>query len=395
MQKHLNCWKEREQMSDMEGKYLRVRADIDLAALRHNMDTLHAMTAEGVLMTDVIKANGYGHGAVRIAQMTEDLPYLWGHAVATYEEAKDLRDAGIRKPILILGYTFPYSYAEMAALEIRPAVFREDTLQELEDAAGAAGKKIRIHIAVDTGMSRIGVTPDETGVAFVKKALSFPHIEVEGAFTHFARADEEDFAPASAQFDAFTGFLRKVEEEAGYRIPIRHCSNSAGILVSKEVGLDMVRAGIVIYGLHPSAETASLCSDLKPVMSLKSHVTFVKTIPAGTPVSYGGIFTAGRDTRVATVPVGYADGYPRLLTGKVSVLIRGRRVPVIGRICMDQFMADVTDLPEVRPGDEVTLIGRDGGETITMEELGGLCGRFNYELACDISERVPRRYIEG
>ena len=183
-------------MGDMEGKYLRVRADIDLGALKHNMDALHARTAEGVLMTDVIKANGYGHGAVPIAKMTEELPYLWGHAVATFEEAKELRDAGIKKPILILGYTFPYCYDEMVSLEIRPAVFREDTLEQLEEAAAAAGKKIRIHVAVDTGMSRIGVTPDEAGAAFVKKALSYPHIEVEGAFTHFARADEEDFAPA-------------------------------------------------------------------------------------------------------------------------------------------------------------------------------------------------------
>ena len=380
-------------MGDMEGKYLRVRADIDLGALKHNMGALHARTAEGVLMTDVIKANGYGHGAVPIAKITEELPYLWGHAVATFEEAKELRDAGIKKPILILGYTFPYSYAEMVSLEIRPAVFREDTLEQLEEAAAAAGKKIRIHVAVDTGMSRIGVTPDEAGAAFVKKALSYPHIEVEGAFTHFARADEEDFAPAVVQFEAFKRFLEIVERETGYRIPIRHCSNSAGILVTKETGLDMVRAGIVIYGLHPSEETAPLCADLKPVMSLKSHVTFVKTIPAGTAVSYGGTFIASEDTRVATIPVGYADGYPRLLTGKADVLIRGTRVPVIGRICMDQFMADVTDVPDVQPGDEVTLLGTDGDETITMEELGGLSGRFNYELACDITARVPRRYI--
>ncbi len=269
-------------------------------------------------------------------------------------------------------------------------VFRKDMIEEINECAGRTGKKAIVHIKVDTAMSRIGVKPDESGLSFVRECLSMKNITVEGVFTHFAKADEKDKKAVRTQLSAFQSFLDLSDEETGYDFPIRHCSNSAGIVELKDANMDMVRAGITLYGLWPSEEVSRDIISLKPVLSLKSHIVYVKEISKGTCVSYGGTFQAKDDMRIATIPVGYGDGYPRSLSNKGSVLIQGKRAAVLGRVCMDQFMVDVTDIPAAKEGDEVTLIGRDGEAIITMEELGALSGRFNYELACDLGKRIPR-----
>ena len=376
----------------MKQGYERVRADISLDAILTNMESMKRNLKEGVQIAAVLKTNAYGHGAVEIAKVLEPLDYVWGYAVAAFEEAVELREAGLRKPILLLGYVFPYCYQELAKMNIRPAVFREDMLEQLSAAAKAAGKKIKIHIAVDTGMSRIGIFPDETGLDFVKKALETEGLQVEGMFTHFARADEADRSFTEEQLEKFVWLTEAVKERLGYDIPIRHCSNSAGIIEYPHANMTMVRAGITLYGLWPSDEVRKDIVPLEPVMSLRSHIIYIKEISAGTPVSYGGTWAPDHTVRLATVPVGYGDGWPRSLSNKGYVLIRGQKAPIRGRVYMDQFMVEVTDIPDAAEGDEVTLIGRDGDAYISMEEVGDLSGRFNYELACDINPRVPRLF---
>lgn len=375
-------------------KYERVYAAVDLSAVLHNMERMREMISPQTGMFGVIKADGYGHGAVPIGRELEKLPYVSGYATATAEEASALRRAGLSKPILILGYTFPYCYEELILEEIRPAVFRKDAVEALNACAGRLQKKALVHVKVDTGMSRIGISPDEEGLSFMEWLSGLSHIEVEGIFTHFARADETDKTAALSQLARFTAFVGEAEQRMGKQIPFKHCSNSAAILTLPQANLSLVRAGIALYGLSPSEEVARELFSLRPALSLKSHLVYVKEIEAGTPVSYGGTFVAGERMRIATVPVGYGDGYPRSLSGKGFVLIRGKRAPIIGRVCMDQFMVDVSGIPEAAEGDEVTLIGVDGGEEITMEELGGLSGRFNYELSCDFGKRIPRVYLK-
>lgn len=374
--------------------YERVYARIDLDAMLLNMDAMKKNLADGTKIIAVIKTDGYGHGAVPIAWELEKLDYVYGYAVATAEEAFILRLEGIKKPILILGYTFPYSYEELIQKGIRTAVFRSDMLKELNTAAGKAGKKAVVHIKVDTGMSRIGIKPNEQGMAFLKEALSYPNIEVEGMFTHFARADEKDKGNALGQLHTFTGFVRKCEEETGYKIPLVHCSNSAGIIEIREANLAAVRAGITLYGLWPSDEVRQDIVSLQPVLSLHSRIVYIKEVEKGTPVSYGGTFITDKKTKIATIPVGYGDGYPRGLSNKGYVLIHGQKAPILGRVCMDQFMVDITDIDGCTEGDEVILIGQSQEKGITVEELGSLSGRFNYELVCDLGKRIPRVFCK-
>lgn len=374
----------------------RVQADIDLDALHFNMESMHANIKESTKMCAVIKTDGYGHGAVPIAKELEGLSYVWGYAVATFEEAQELRDAGLSKPILILGYVFPYCYEELSKLEIRPACFREDMLTELSEAAERTGKDIKIHIALDTAMGRIGIRPDDAGLSFVKKSFETPHLIVEGMFTHFSKADEiRGRENTERQIREYRDFTDRIRNELGHEIPIHHCSNSAGIVDYPDANFDMVRAGITLYGLWPSSETSRGPVPLRPLMSLKSHVVYIKDCPAGTAVSYGGTYITKNDhTLIATIPVGYGDGYPRSLSNRGYVLVRGKKAPILGRVCMDQLMVDVTEIPGAAMGDEVILIGKQGEEAITMEDLGDLSGRFNYELACDINKRVPRIYMK-
>lgn len=382
-------------MIDIKENYKRVYATINLDAVCYNLEQMKKNIAPGTQIIGVIKADGYGHGAVPIGRELEQLAYVSGYATATPEEALVLRKAGLHKPILILGYTFPYCYEDLIRQDIRPAVFREDMLAELSACAKRLGKKAKIHIKVDTGMTRVGIMPDEKGLAFVQKVLSYDMLEVEGIFTHFARADETDKTSAKEQLARFNHFITEIENRLHYQIPLKHCSNSAGIIEMKEANMDMVRAGIILYGLWPSEEVERDILSIQPVMELKSHIVYIKEVEAGVPISYGGTYVTEKKMRVATIPVGYGDGYPRSLSNKGYVLIRGKKAPILGRVCMDQFMVSVEDIPEAVEGDEVTLIGKDGKQCITMEELGALSGRFNYELACVLDKRIPRVYLKN
>lgn len=370
--------------------YQRVRVDIDLDAAVENMKNMKANLRPETKMLAVVKTDGYGHGAPQIAEAIEPLDFVWGYATATFEEAHLLRIAGVKKPVLILSYSFPYCYPKLSENEIRPAVFREDTLSQLEEVAEKTGKKIKVHVKVDTGMGRIGISPDEKGLEFIKLLLSCKGLELEGIFTHFARADEADKSNALLQLKVFREFVERAQKEFQIQIPIKHCSNSAGILEIPDANMDLVRAGITLYGLYPSDEVKKDVIPLKPVLSLHSHVVYVKEVRKGQSISYGGTFTADKTMKVATIPVGYGDGYPRSLSSKGYVLIRGKRAPILGRVCMDQFMVDVSEIPDCECGDEVILIG--GG--ITAEELGDLSGRFNYELVCDLGKRIPRVFYK-
>ncbi len=378
--------------------YLRVCAEVSLDAVLHNAQYLNERVGSNTKMAAVIKADGYGHGSIPIAQALESLEFVWGFAVATSEEAFLLRENGVTKPVLVLGSVFPYAYERMAGEDIRATVFARGTLPALSQAADRAGKPMKVHVKVDTGMARIGVAPDEEGLGFVTELMKYIQdgsLELEGIFTHFARADERDQTDAGRQLTLFKEFLDRVQSEYDIRIPLCHCANSAAILALPESDLDMVRAGIALYGLLPSSEVPGGPFGLEPALSLRSRIVLVKTLRKGQSVSYGGTFTAERDMRIATIPVGYGDGYPRSLSGRGSVLIRGKRAAVLGRICMDQFMVDVSDIPGVSEGDTVTLIGADGEDRITAEELGELSGRFNYELVCDLGRRVPRVFYRG
>ena len=372
----------------------RIQADIDLDAFRFNLDSIKKNINENTQIITVLKADGYGHGAVPLAKEAEKEERVWGIAVATVEEALELRRGGIKKPLLILGYTYQEDYDLIAEEELRPTVFKLSMAQELSQAALRKNKTIKIHIKIDTGMSRIGYRDLEKSVPEILEISRLPGLEIEGLFTHFARADEREKAPAYQQLEKYQAF-QKALKEAGLKIPLCHCSNSAGIIRIPEANMDAVRAGIILYGLYPSEEVEKEPVPLKPLMTLKSHIAYIKTLEPGVQISYGGTYTTQKETRVATIPVGYADGYARSLSNKGWVLIRGKKAPILGRVCMDQFMVDVTDIPEVRELDEVILLGKSQDQQITMEELGELSGRFNYEFACCISKRVPRIYFKG
>ncbi len=373
--------------------YRRVYAKIDLDAIYHNMENIHGILKEGTQVMAVIKTDGYGHGAVQIAQEIEPLPYLYGFAVATIEEGLILRRHGITKPILILGYSFSDDYEEMIEYHISPSIFSYDTAKQLSKVAVKRNQKVSIHIKLDTGMSRIGYQITEESADEIQKISKLPNLEIEGIFTHFAKADERDKTHVKGQIACYDRMIKMLKER-GVSIPKKHCSNSAGIMDLPEVNMDLVRAGIILYGLLPSDEVHTERLPLEPVMELKSEIVHVKTLEAGRTISYGGTYTLKEEQKIATIPVGYGDGYPRSLSNKGWVLIHGKKAPIRGRVCMDQFMVDVTEIPEAKIGDEVTLLGRDGQECLTMEQLGELSGRFNYEFACDIGKRIPRVFCK-
>lgn len=382
-------------MDVREWEFQRGYVEVNLDDIVSNLESMKKRIAADTKILAVIKTDGYGHGGVPIAKAVEYLDYLFGFAVATAEEAYELRKGGITKPILVLSYTFPYAYERFVEEDIRVTVFRTDSLLELNEIAVRKGKRAKVHIKVDTGMGRIGISTDETGLSFVKKAMELPGIEVEGIFTHFACADEVDKTSALRQLVQYKEFVHWAESKLECKIPLHHCANSAGIIDLPQASMDLVRAGITLYGLLPSSEVnaASIC--LKPALSLHSHVVYIKNIQPGQTVSYGSRFVAKEETKVATIPLGYGDGYPRSLSdGKGYVLIRGRKARILGRVCMDQFMVDVTDIPDIKEGDKVTLIGENNGACITADFLGDLSGRFNYELVCDLNQRLPRVYIK-
>lgn len=369
--------------------FSRVYAAIDLDAVVHNMEEMYALTDSATKLMAVVKTDGYGHGAIPIARELEGLDYVYGFAVATAQEGLALRADGRKKPVLILGAAFPEEYEAILQADICAAVFSYETAEALSRAAGEAGTVARVHIKLDTGMGRIGFAPTKESAEVIARIAALPHILIEGMFTHFARADETDKEPANRQLALFLDMAEELRAR-GIDIPVRHASNSAGILDLPQANLDVVRAGITLYGLHPSKEVHLERMDMRPVLSLKSRIVHVKRVPAGTAISYGGTYVTKQEQRIATIPVGYGDGYARSLSNRGEVLVRGRRAPIRGRVCMDQFMVDVTHIPEAEVGDPVTLIGTDGGACITMEELGEKSGRFNYEFACGLGKRIPR-----
>ena len=370
-------------------KYYRVYAEINLDAIVKNVDNLMALTKENTGALAVVKADGYGHGDVAVAKAVAQK--VTGYAVATLDEAVNLRENGVKKPILVLGYVDPYEFDILVSYEITATVFDVETAQLLADAARVQKKQAHCHIKVDTGMRRIGLEPDENGIAIVKQITALKELSADGIFTHFAASDETDKTSAEHQFKLFTDFTGRLEKE-GIHFTYRHCANSAAVIDMPQVDLDMVRLGIAMYGMYPSDEVKKEKVELFPALDLKSHVTMVKEIPAGEKVSYGGTFTTTRTTKLATVSVGYGDGYPRALSSKGYVLVRGQKAPIVGRVCMDQMMVDVTDIKNVTRADIVTLIGKDGDAEITVEEIAALAGTFNYEFVCDLGKRIPRSY---
>ena len=371
----------------------RVYAGINLSAVLHNLEEMHKNIDKNTQIVAVIKTDGYGHGALPIAKAIEHVPYLWGYAVATADEAMALIEDGRKKPILILGISFHEQFDTIVRNDIRPCVCDFDTAKKLSEIAVAKNKICHIHIKIDTGMSRIGFQVNEETANTILAISQLPNIEVEGLFTHFANADETDKQPTFVQLDLYKEMCKMLESR-GVKVPIKHCSNSAGIVDVPEANMNMVRAGIILYGLWPSDEVNKRSMDLQPAMSLKSHISYLKDLEAGRKVSYGGTYITPETQKIATVPVGYGDGYARSLSNKGYVLVRGKKAYICGRVCMDQFMIDVSHIDGVKVGDAVTLLGQDGEYSITMEELGEMSDRFNYEFACLLTPRVPRVYYE-
>lgn len=371
-------------------KDLRTYAIVDLGAIADNIRAVKACITPDVKIAAVIKTDGYGHGAVEIGKrLREEVDYF---AVATVEEGMQLRRAGLTLPILILGYTMRAEYPDLVRYDIEQTIYSLEDAKELGEVAITMGKKAVIHIALDTGMGRIGFTPDEESARTVKEISKLPGIELKGLFTHFSTADETDKTYTVLQMERYDAFV-KMLEACGVEIPLKHVCNSAAIMEFDHHRFQMVRSGIITYGLYPSEEVKKSNLALKPALEWKAHVVHVKTVGPGLGISYGKTYVTDRPwMRIATVNVGYGDGYPRNLSNKGRVLIHGKSAPIIGRVCMDQFMVDVSEIDNVKVEDEVTLIGRDGDEVISVEEAAGLAGTFNYEFVCGINKRVPRIY---
>ena len=362
---------------------------IDLDAIASNIDMVHKKA--GVPVMAVVKADAYGHGAVQVARLLQDKCAFFG--VSSMLEALELRQAGLKNPILILGHTPVSAFPAAVREEIRPAIFHYEDAAALSQEAVRQGKTAAFHFAVDTGMSRIGFQTTAESADLCVKIAGLPGLYAEGLFSHFATADCADLSRSYIQaekFDEFDCMLRA----RGLQIPLRHMDNSAG-LMNFPSHYEMVRSGIVTYGMYPSEEVAPELLNIRPALQWLSRVTHVKTLEAGREISYGGTYVTTKPTRVATVPVGYADGYRRSLSGKFYVLIHGKRAPILGRVCMDQLMVDVTHIPDVQLEDKVTLVGRDGEEQITMEQIAAAADSFNYEFVCGISRRVPRIYTQN
>lgn len=360
-------------------------AEIDLMAIAHNVREIKSLLRKETKLCAVLKADAYGHGAIPVARaaLAAGADYL---AVAIVSEALELRAAGFREPVLVLGYTPPQQAVQVVESGIEQTVFSIEAARALSRAAIQLGRVAKVHIKIDTGMTRLGVGWQDAA-DFTEAVAGLPGISIAGAFSHFAASDSGDKTYTMKQFNCFEQAIAAIRRK-GIDIPLRHIANSAAILDLPETQLDMVRAGIVLYGLWPSDEVSHQI-DLWPVMKFKALISFVKQVPAGAAVSYGCTYITERSGKVATVPVGYADGWTRLLAPKASVMIRGKRAKIVGRICMDQFMVDVTDIPGVREGDEVLLFG---GRELPVDEVAGHLGTINYEIICMVGKRVPRDY---
>ena len=363
-----------------------VRIDLDI--IEENFDAI--CRKAGVPVMAIIKADGYGHGAVQIAKTLRHKCAFFG--VSSMLEALELRQAGIENPILILGHTPPSAFPDAVREGIRPAIFHYEDAAALSREAVKQKRTAPFHFAVDTGMSRIGFQVTEADADTCAAIAALPGLTAEGIFSHFATADCEDLKRSQEQAARFDRFCEMLKAR-GVEIPIRHMDNSAG-LMNFESHYEMVRSGIVTYGMYPSDEIDPSLLSIRPALQWRSRVTHIKTLEPGREISYGGTCVLSRPTRGATIPVGYADGYRRSLSNKFYVLIRGHKAPILGRVCMDQMMVDVTDIPDIQVGDSVVLVGTDGSETITMEQIAAAADSFNYEFVCAIGHRVPKIYYK-
>lgn len=382
----------------LQAQYRSTRAEINLDHLGANYETFRKALPADKLLLACVKANAYGHGAVEISKELERLgaDYL---SVAFLDEALELRQAGIRLPILVLGYTLPEAVQTAWEQDITLTVFSEEVLEGIRrlDRKGSE-RKLKVHIKIDSGMGRLGLLPGEEAVAFVRQTHQLEQVLLEGMYTHFARADEQDKSYTLQQYNRFQGVAEALREQ-GITIPIIHTGNSATTIDTPALSPNMVRIGISIYGLYPSDEVNRQAIELLPVLSLKTAVVYTKTLPPCWGVSYGTRYVTSDEERIGTLPIGYADGYSRMLSGNIEVLIRGRRVPVLGTICMDQCMVSLQsfaeDAEEIQIGEEVVLIGQQSGETIAADELASKLGTIHYEVICMIAHRVPRVYTRG
>lgn len=371
-------------------EFLRAWAEIDIDALIHNLREIKKRAGKRKIMA-VVKANAYGHGAMQLAPVISG--YADAFAVATFEEAMELRKAGVEKEILILSPVPQAQYPMIIKNDIATVNFSLDGAKALSAAAGAAGKRARAYVAVDTGMGRIGLSSDDCGICEAEAIYAEKNIDFIGIITHYACADSSDKSSLREQAKRFDAFCEKLRAD-GYDIGLRSCDNSAAFTDCAD-SYEAVRVGIVIYGMYPSDEVKKENLPLLPVMSLKTKVTQVKTVPAGTKISYGHTFKAEKPMKIATLAIGYADGIPLSLSGKGSVIISGRKVPIVGRVCMDQMMVDVTDARNVDVGDTAVIFGSDGGATITADEVAAVAGTINYDIVCRLDCRVPRVFVSG
>ena len=371
--------------------YYRSFARIDLDAVENNLNELKKLLAPDVKTMCVVKADAYGHGSERVALFLEDKCDYF--AVASLDEGMELRSAGIKKPILVLSYTSPLEFEELIENDITATVFETESAKLLSKAAEKLGKTAKVHLAVDTGMGRIGFFDNESGADEVKTVSELPGLFLEGLFSHYACSDIDNKESVNSQTARFNNFIRMIEER-GVDIPVKHICNSVSV-IEGENNYDMVRLGVALYGIYPSREIHSERLCLIPAMKVESHIIYVKTVSGGTKIGYGQTYTAPDERKIATVSIGYADGYNRCMTGKGYVLIKGQKAPVVGRVCMDQIMVDVTGIDGVQCGDRAVVLGKDGTAEITAEEIGKMCDSFSYEVLCNFMPRVKRIYMRG
>lgn len=375
----------------MDYKFNRAWAEVSLDNIAHNVKEIRRITDKKAELMGVVKADAYGHGVLEVTRtlIENGVTRL---AVSMLDEAIQLRQNGIDVPILILSYTDPRRAEEIILNDVTQTVFSHDLAEALSEAAVRLNKNVKIHIKIDSGMTRVGFMPGYSAVKNVVQISKLPRIIIEGLFTHFASADESDRSYTYMQFERFMSIVSELNR-IGVYIPVKHVCNSAGIIEYPEMHLNMVRPGVALYGMYPSEEVHKDRVDLRPAMTLKANIILVKEVEADTCISYGRIFKTQRNSKIATLPIGYADGYTRLLSGKGKVLVNGQLVPIVGRICMDQCMIDVTDVKgEVNVGDEAVLFGSQNGNEIKIEDLAEKTGTINYEIACIIGKRIPRVY---
>ena len=378
---------------NLSNRYFRVTANIDLNAIENNIDQVRRLVGKDKKIMAIIKADGYGHGAVSVAKFLDGIN-VDAYGIAIIEEGIELRKAGINKSLLILGYTPIQQYRQLVEYDITQTIFQVHTAKALSEEALRQNKVAKIHIKVDTGMNRIGFDDSAESIKKIKEINEMKGLEIEGIFSHFACADEKIKDSSYEQLNRFHHFVETLKKE-NVHIPIKHISNSAGIVEFSNEDFDMVRSGIITYGYYPSEDVNKTNVHLKPSMELKTHISFVKNVEANEGISYGHTFITEEKMTIATVPVGYADGYPRSLSSKGRVLVNGEYAPIVGRVCMDQFMIDVSHIPNVKQDDIVTLVGFDGDKYISVEEISQLSNSINYEFICNVSKRVPRVYYKS